>query len=42
MSEGVVYSHDPKEVRREKRQYVYKIGDDARLSLVSVSDIDEE
>jgi hypothetical protein len=42
MSEGITHSHNPNEGRREKRQYVYKIGDDARLSLVSVSDIDEE
>lgn len=42
MSKGITYSHNPKEVRSEKRQYVYKIGADARLTLISVSDIDKE
>lgn len=34
-----LYADDVKDVWREKRKYVYEIGDNARLILVSVSDI---
>ena len=39
MTRGELYADDVKVVRREKRKYVYKIGDDACLVLISVSGI---